>query len=218
MKIIFLDIDGVLNSIYFNILRRTKGVDSLKCMFKPLKNLDQASIDILRVFVNKTDAKIILSSTWRKDPNLFFNNESEDQRIDFFKKCFAHFGWKDFPLIGLTPNLSGFRGHEVAVCLDNIKEEIDDYIILDDDSDFILSDLSQVNIRHLDIMGMLDKESQKKASAFWNNQHLYLVNKVTGLVYSDLVELLKIWKPNDEILRLEKEYIPYKNRLGKNWI
>ncbi|MDE7380098.1 MAG: hypothetical protein K2N14_03500, partial [Clostridia bacterium] len=64
MKIIFLDIDGVLNSLKYDASR-----DKRK-----LTNIDETRLPILKSIVEKTGAKIVLSSTWReywdKDPRI----------------------------------------------------------------------------------------------------------------------------------------------------
>ena len=58
MKIIFLDIDGVLNSIGW--VERTKGTAYED------KEIDPSKVRLLKQIIDKTDAKIVLSSTWRE--------------------------------------------------------------------------------------------------------------------------------------------------------
>jgi hypothetical protein len=216
MRLVFLDVDGVLNSILFWLKQRSKGISSINCMCEPIKNLDPHCVDLLHIFINNTNSKIVLTSTWRKDPKFFFNNETEEEKIKIIKSWFKKFGWKDFPLIGLTPNLSGFRGEEVATYLDNSKEEIDDYIILDDSDDFIQS-FNTIPIHTLDKIGLIDEKERNMKSQYWQNQKLYLVNKETGLTYNDLIQLLKLWEPNNRILIDHKDSAKEQKRLGKYW-
>ncbi|MBP3534398.1 MAG: hypothetical protein J6J53_00140 [Muribaculaceae bacterium] len=56
MKLIFLDIDGVLNSYKFlqNLPEDSFGIDNTR-------------LPILKRITDSTDAKIVLSSSWRKN-------------------------------------------------------------------------------------------------------------------------------------------------------
>ena len=56
MKIIFLDIDGVLNS---------KAYDSKRDWNKQT-NIDETRLPLIKQIVEATDAKIVLTSTWRR--------------------------------------------------------------------------------------------------------------------------------------------------------
>ena len=61
MKVIFLDIDGVLNYMDFWYKRRLEFEKTGK--FGP--SFDEEKIKILSEIVSETGAKIVLSSTWR---------------------------------------------------------------------------------------------------------------------------------------------------------
>jgi len=121
LKIIFLDIDGVLNS-----------VASIIALYddKPVRNeegFDHVSVGLLKRLCKTTDAKIVISSTWRK---LYTYEE--------FLEIFSRKGWQDFPMIGTTPVNQSHglcRGHEIKDWLD--ANEVETYIILDDDSDML---------------------------------------------------------------------------------
>ncbi len=140
MKLIFLDIDGVLNL-------RNRSRDKWGSLFhaKWVKNL-QAIIDA-------TDAKIIISSTWRKTKG------------DWTKNMQAMWKQRNLPgeVIGVTPFFwhteysSLPRGCEIEYVLEKQfnfhrinwskesqleylqKTEVKGYVILDDDSDMLLS-------------------------------------------------------------------------------
>lgn len=216
MKLVFLDVDGVLNSVLFWLKQRSKGISSINCICDPIKNLDPHCVDLLHVFINETNANIVLISTWRKDPKFFFNNETEEEKIKIIKSWFKKLGWKDFPLIGLTPNLSGFRGQEVATYLDNTKETIEDYIILDDGDDFI-KNFKDLPIHTLDKIALLDENQRSEKSQYWQNQKLYLIDKETGLTYHDLINLLTLWSPTSKVIIEHKDSIKEQKPLGIRW-
>ena len=108
MKVLFLDIDGVVNKQ--ESFDRTKSpgpypVDSY-CAFL-----------VGRIQIH-TDCRVVLSSSWRHD----------QRGIDKVKESIVQ-------VIDITPTLSGIRGDEVKAWLDK-HPEVDKYAILDDDSDF----------------------------------------------------------------------------------
>lgn len=103
--ILFLDVDGVLNSY------KTGGLYALKrnC----LRRLQQ--------IVELTQCRIVLSSTWRKD----------EYALKRLKRVLSYRGIRIF---STTPNLGKHRGLEIAVWLKENSYE-GPYAILDDDSD-----------------------------------------------------------------------------------
>ena len=125
LKIIFLDIDGVLNNQLMYENREDiiggKGKISKKCL------------DLLNHIIEKTNAKIVLSSTWRSD---------EDK-----EEFLYGIGLKG-EIIGKTPHLSfkgALRGNEILQWIKDNRELLgcdydlfNSYIILDDDSDMLL--------------------------------------------------------------------------------
>lgn len=111
MKVLFLDVDGVLNS------HKTGGLYALK----------KKCLRLLQDIVESTDCKIVLSSTWRKD----------DYAMKRLRRVLSYRGIKIF---STTPDLSGnignIRGNEIAQWLDENKDlGITHYAILDDDGD-----------------------------------------------------------------------------------
>lgn len=134
MKIIFLDIDGVLNSIDSMIAfheRRKRNFPILTRMSDEF--LDLVSVGLLQRLCSETSARIVVSSTWRK---LYTLGE--------FVAIFNEYDWPNFPIEGVTDNantISQVRGHEIQRWLDaNGNPE---YIILDDDSDMLESQKSR---------------------------------------------------------------------------
>lgn len=114
MKVIFLDIDGVLNLCY-------KGRDEYGALFHP------HLVENLRKIIKETNAKIVISSTWRLSG------------LSVMKEM-----WKkrELPgeIIGITPSFMKeygttlCRGKEIDSYLEN-HPEIEKYVILDDDRD-----------------------------------------------------------------------------------
>lgn len=123
MNAIFLDIDGVLNSeksIVFlhKILGRNQYLKLLRaCGNTPL---DYRACQLVDSLATKTNAKIIISSTWRVS--------QED--VDFAQEQFIN------RFYGKTKVLHTIRGLEID---DFLKEhqEISNYVIIDDDSDML---------------------------------------------------------------------------------
>ena len=82
-KVIFLDIDGVLNDEGENY---NKGVI-----------IDGEMVRCLKHIVDETDAKIILSSSWKRSYNRFVEDgyQSEDKHLQILQKYFDEYGLKE---------------------------------------------------------------------------------------------------------------------------
>lgn len=119
MNIIFLDIDGVLNSVDSMI-----AFGHQRPMVTEEDALDPISVGLLLRLCIKCDAKIVISSTWRI-------GRTQEDFVDIFTK----YGWYNFPVIGMTPVGGHTRGHEIQDWLDSNPWK--NYIILDDDSDML---------------------------------------------------------------------------------
>ena len=121
MKIIFLDIDGVLNSI------RTRET------FEDFVFVDDDKILLLKDIIAKTDAKIVLSSSWRngwqfKDKNPRCANED----VRLFEALQRKLKEFDIELMSYTDNF-WHRGKEIDTWLKNWNgENIESFVILDD--------------------------------------------------------------------------------------
>ncbi len=115
MKLLFLDIDGVLNSV-----RSAVAYDGYPHPEREDK-FDDVAVKLIKQLCVKTNCFIILSSTWRIGiPNM----------ILFGKKL-------DLPIIDRTPRkMSATRGEEIAMYLSEAKD-VEKYAIIDDDSDML---------------------------------------------------------------------------------
>jgi hypothetical protein len=143
MKIIFLDIDGVLNhELWYKYEQeQRKGVPIDNKSDYDISQFCTWSVGLLNGLTNDTGAKIVLSSSWRKGKSL-----------DDIKTLFEKVGITG-EVIGLTPclyftGLEGYgysvpRGCEIKAWLETNKDILDDkmskvkYVILDDDSDML---------------------------------------------------------------------------------
>lgn len=161
MNVIFLDIDGVLNSSDSALAKIGLTVMSdsqrfaLASLTTKLKNehgdlpygakfalmtADPTCVGLFNRLLRETDAKIVLSSTHRSnftrdaDGGLGYGSVEHMHYLGVFLTAMGvEVGDR---LIGLTIQYSGqFRGHEIQQYLDK-HHEIDEYIILDDGKDF----------------------------------------------------------------------------------
>jgi hypothetical protein len=115
-RIIFLDVDGVLNNL-----------GSVIGLGNPSKVFDPVSVALIRKLIDKTGARIVVSSTWRMCP-------SESYLKQELERCGADkLTWF---IIGCTPELSGPRGAEIARWIAD-KGFTGRYVIIDDDSDML---------------------------------------------------------------------------------
>ena len=159
MKIIFLDIDGVLNTRNYMIKNHERVVrfySDYKEMYKNNFNLhvdrlmldiDYEKLNILRDIVEKTNAKIVIISSWK---SLGVYDEVAKRLIEM-----------GIPIIGKTDDGLDGRGHGIYRYLNT--HNVIDYVILDDD---IFSDYDENLLRHLVKTsfytdGLTDKHAKK---------------------------------------------------------
>ena len=166
MKVLFLDIDGVLNSenwfayrIYcvksnmVNILMNFVDTDDRNIKHK-LTMLDDRAIANLNRIIEETGCKVVLSSSWRS------SNELENI---FTQDLLKLKGFK-YEFYDVTPRLwfndfSIRRGEEINLWLDKESEKhnIESFVILDDDSDMLPEQMN--NFIHVDgQVGLTDRD------------------------------------------------------------
>jgi len=119
MKIIFLDIDGVLNSRAYD---RTRN-------WNEQTDIDETRLPLVKKIVDGTGAKIVLSSTWREHWNEDADKCDEDGI--YIKEVFAKYGLEIYgktPEIGITAD----RPTEIKAYLDGAKEKVESFVIIDD--------------------------------------------------------------------------------------
>ena len=106
MKVIFLDIDGVVNCA--TTTQRHRG----------FIGIDPYMAFLVGKLVMETDAKVVLSSSWRHSPD---GIEEVERQV-----CKVY---------DITPSLGFIRGDEIKLWLEEHKGEVDRYAIIDDNSD-----------------------------------------------------------------------------------
>lgn len=123
LKIIFLDIDEVLNSKQYKREIGSKFTD-------PKYQIDPLAVKRLNAIVSATGAKIVISSTWRLS---FIYSADALQKL---QDCFAQYGIND--IIDYTPQilatdgtpLISFRGDEIKEWLKD-KQDVN-FVVIDD--------------------------------------------------------------------------------------
>lgn len=185
MRVIFLDIDGVVTSV------RTGWY-----------NLDIYTVNFLRWLCKKANAKIVISSTWR------YNHG-----YDFWKPIFEDYLHEDFKTPDLVEQRSSglliakTRGTEIQAWIDK-HPELEKYLILDDDKDMLEHQMP--NYIQTDSMDGMLSEHMMAARTFWKiedypkdekhlHQHEYMFAER---------------KFNHSIIRAGAEKIKFENKNG----
>lgn len=110
IKVLFLDVDGVLNTY--------RDWDTLSPDLD-IRRLNRILVDRLLGVVEQTACKLVLSSTWRFD----------EGSVGFLKQM-------KLDIYSCTGNAQNFRGFEIEEWLSN-NLEVERYVIVDDDSDML---------------------------------------------------------------------------------
>jgi hypothetical protein len=130
MRIVFLDIDGVLNKKELD----SKSDKSDIIRHNEYGRMNRSLVEQLNEFTSENDASIVISSKWRCET------------LEENKAMLSFFGITG-DVIGCTPKLGNYsvRGNEIrAWLLDNesflgcCHQNFKQYVILDDESDMLL--------------------------------------------------------------------------------
>ena len=121
MKIIFLDVDGCINSEDYAVYRyETK-------QFNKDQFIDERAVAFLNYLIDQTEAKVVLSSSWRG---------SFEETENRFKAA----GFK-YEFFDKTPYLGNrHRGSEIKAWIEEYEknnEPLESYVIIDDDNDIL---------------------------------------------------------------------------------
>lgn len=133
-KIIFLDIDGVLNSNrYFEseeyIAASGNLSDAQVMLIKHELHLDPEAIKLINELVDTSGAEVVISSTWKIKYD-----------VDELNKMLGDRG-ATFKAVGRTPQVQHRfsehvpRGKEIQAYLDSLTEKPDTFVIIDDRDD-----------------------------------------------------------------------------------
>lgn len=119
MKIIFLDIDGVLNS---------REYDKRRDLTK-LTNIDETRLPFVKQIVDETGAVIVLSSTWRTHWNS--DRDKCDEAGVYITDIFSKYG---MDIYDKTPDLgySADRHDEIKQYMTELGEDVENFVIVDD--------------------------------------------------------------------------------------
>lgn len=183
MKIIFLDIDGVLNCE--NAYRKDECNYTKWNWEDGTEDHHQSfcswSKELLNKLIDETGAKIVISSTWRSSG------------VDFMRKVWELEGMHG-EIIGITPNFRSYkinipRGIEIQHYLEeelkfhhinwdkDIQKEymeksgVENYIIIDDDSDMLYGQ------RNHFVHVLPSPRNKDGFNEFYYNQALNMLNK-----------------------------------------
>ena len=117
MKIIFLDIDGVVNCW-----------DTKERAPSKVIGVEQRLITHIKEIVDATGAKIVLSSTWRKDWAFDLMNGKD---WHYLREEFAK---QDLYFLDYTPSRrDSHRGEEIKEWLESTEYDVESYVIIDDE-------------------------------------------------------------------------------------
>lgn len=115
MKVIFLDFDGVLNCEKYISRCGNSGI-----------NIDITRLQLIKNLVEVTNAKIVLSSSWRE------HWEKECHKCDAvgleINNIFAEFG---LTIYDKTPKLNARREQEIEQYLDQ-NTDVENFVVFDD--------------------------------------------------------------------------------------
>lgn len=150
MKIIFLDFDGVINSEdWFKRRKLLFEIGDIHAQY-PFYEIDPDAVKRLNSIIERTGAKVVVSSTWR-----------HGRTVESLTSILNNRGFKG-EVIDVTPHLGGVdgytvpRGCEIEFWLEKKgfrrinwsieklrkaqeKSEVKTYVILDDDTDMLYS-------------------------------------------------------------------------------
>jgi hypothetical protein len=124
MRVLFLDFDGVLNSVgsfIYNNRQNLLGFTQTPThqSFCPI-----ASSNLQYILEELSDVQVVATSSWRKN-----------KTIEALKKIFETNNILPDRMIGATPvDADRYRGNEIKKYLDE-HTEVTDFVILDDDID-----------------------------------------------------------------------------------
>ena len=111
MKVIFLDIDGVLNSDEYLDKVKKSDIQGIE------RDIDVEKVKLLKRAIDETGARVVLSSSWRYTRN-----------ARYLKELLANYRIR----VDSTPYIRDERGLEIKKWLSE-NQGVEDFIILDDE-------------------------------------------------------------------------------------
>lgn len=132
MKLLFLDIDGVLNSVQSNgMYHKFRKAGTIPDHYRPFRSDEFCPISVsnlIDIIEKVEDLKIVISSTWRIGTP-----------VEELQTLLENLGIPKGVVIDKTPILSGVeRGNEIYDWLTENNHLKTKYAVLDDDSDMTM--------------------------------------------------------------------------------
>jgi hypothetical protein len=177
VKILFLDIDGVLNSTEFIGLKAThKGYGkpltrwerqliskalehweapnveipkARRMIQNDIRQLDRAAIERLNEIIRQTGAKIVVSSTWR----MWY-------RAPGLQLILSSFGLQGDVIDRTWLSPSRYRAHEIRKWLEETSLKVESFVAIDDDS-FDMVEVADRLVKTSCLTGLLDEHIER---------------------------------------------------------
>lgn len=176
-RIIFLDIDGVLNSTEFmkathkgygkpptrwerqlitkalehwDDERRTKELPTIRRMIQnDIRQLDRAAIERLNEIIRQTGAKIVVSSTWR----MWY-------RTPGLQLVLSSYGLQGDVIDRTWLSPSRYRAHEIRKWLEETSLKVESFVAIDDDSGDMVEVADRL-VKTSCLTGLLDEHIER---------------------------------------------------------
>ena len=175
MKVIFLDIDGVLNTevyltAFFDICKKMDLKQSIHLLRDEYGNhFDPVALRMLNWVIGETGAKLVISSTWRmsglkamkdmwRDRGLYGDviDITPVHGVDHIEEYIQMLPENDLHKY-YTPDRGVVRGHEIEQWLS--ENTVESYVIIDDEDDMLkkqMGNFVQTNAKY----GLTDKDAE----------------------------------------------------------
>ena len=199
MNVIFLDIDGVLNSPNY----RDRYAEKKQKNERTYRNIDDNAISYLKKLQERYEAKIVLTSSWRVPidklrKSINENPITEDERKQsnanlrtLYEKLKLEY---DLDFDDATVSLDGNRMLEIQLYL-LCHKDIDKFVILDDDDQNLTEIFEEQFIQCCTKGDSFGKKEFEQACTSLNQQKRYVLNpeglKQLQNYFDNLTKLLK---------------------------
>lgn len=159
-KVLFLDIDGVLNSKFY-----------YKYIYKPEEGgsrFDPYCVILVKKLVEEFSLKVVISSTWRDGAMNRLMKELEEN--DFLEHL--HEDW-------LTPVVRpASRGKEIKLWLDN-HSDVNNYLIIDDNHNLLNNQLSKF-VQTSAFLGMVQKSYYEARNLLLSYENIVIAQELVA--------------------------------------
>lgn len=151
MKVIFLDIDGVLNGNCYTPENNNAGV-----------LIDNARLKLIKQIVDATDAKLVLSSSWKEHWEI-----DTDKCDETGKEMNSSFADEGLSIYDKTTTHQGNRKKEIIEWM-KTHSDVKNFVVIDD-SPFEEDDLKDHFVLTSQIRYGIDEDDVKKAIMILNS-------------------------------------------------